>query len=216
MSKLTIALTAALALASLTGCKKEPESAPAPAKPAKSTDTTPAQPADKKGETAKPETKTETKGAEPTQETAEGAAKLFAAAMASGDFMRASELTDPTCEGRGKLEELVLLLDDAKKKGGEAEMVVGFLTATFSKPWQGAKAAISAQEGRNARCRYTLASNDTRDVTLQNTDGKWYVFATEEVMAVSKTQAEQMAPDKAPPANPTTPPAGTQPEQPQK
>lgn len=207
MKKLMMVMVAAGIAGLTSGCSKEdPKSQPPAATPAAPTTsgttapapTKPADPAAKPAE-AKPAAESL------TQETPQGAAKLFVAAMGAADFERAVELADPACEARGELETMLTTITQAESKNAE---IAQLLIVSFAGPWKGAQIVEGVEEGKNAKYQFKLNNNSVVDVTMQKTDNKWYVFATKDIL---RPQASGTATPARPAPTPAPAPAPTQP-----
>ncbi len=205
MNKLLVGSLVVAMLAGLPACDQgtKPESKPAaPATP----ETSEPKPEPKAADTAPKPAETKPAAAtEPTQETADGAAKLFVAAMAAGDFMRASDLCDPGAEGRDEILEAAKIIVEAEaKQNPELNKVVKVILDSMTKPWQGAGVTTGPEQGRNASTTFKLTNGVSKDVVMQKTDGKWFAFPTRGIVTVSKAEVPA-EPTPATPAPTPTP-----------
>lgn len=216
MNKLLVGSLVVAMLAGLPACDQgtQPQAKPAdPSTPAKSEPASEAKPADTAPKPeAKPADAKPAPAAAPTQDTADGAAKMFVAAMAAGDFMRASDLCDPGAEGRDEILEAAKIIVEAEaKQNPELNKVVKVILDSMTKPWQGAEVTTGPEQGRNASTTFKLSNGVTRDVVMQKTDGKWFAFPTRGIVTVTKTEVpaepKPATPAPAPTPAPDQPPS---------
>ncbi len=141
-----------------------------------------------------------------TQDTSDGAMKLFLKAVKSGDFRRIAELTDPASEAYESLSTMGEQLDPATANPNVPKEQLEFVRSMFSMPWKNTRAEkVSEGEGR-AKFLVTFGVPDekdpnstptTRTIDLNLFQGVWRILATNDLL-------RPPAPQKLP-TNPPTP-----------
>ena len=196
---MSVALAFAL-LGGTAGC--EAKSSDAAAGDHKSPSTTPTSaPAaskapEKKAEEAKPAG--DRADANLTQDTAEGAAKLFVRAMKAGDFESVVLVVDPSSPAYESLSQMADAFNPETANPNvpkeQLEMIRGLLSA----PWK--PATVEKVTEGEGRCEFRVFFGDEslrRDMTVTEFRGVWRVIATDDLLR----------PPVAPKATPQTPPA---------
>lgn len=149
--------------------------------------------------------------AAPTQETSEGAVKLFIQAMQKGDFQRVVELCDPGSEAYEDLQKMAEAFDPAKANPNIDKATFDVIKDFFTKPWKDVETKLVAEQG--TRAQYTLSfhyiddkdkqrkKGEDRTMDLNQFEGKWLVLVSSQLMK----PAVPVAVPGAPPA-PVMPP----------
>lgn len=155
---------------------------------------------------------------EPTQDTSEGALKLFITNLKAGEFNKVAELCDPGSASYAEFTDMCKQLDfstaNPKIQKAELEIVRNF----FIKPWQDVEHSLVAEQGPRAQYTIKFFGMDpktnkrteigTQTIDLNQFEGKWRVIATEQLLRPGQTptpaQPQQPAPapsDQAKPAD---------------
>ncbi|MBL8746750.1 MAG: hypothetical protein JNK58_10390 [Phycisphaerae bacterium] len=150
--------------------------------------------------------------AAPTQETSEGAVKLFIAAMKKGDFHKVVELADPGSEAYDDLQKMAEAFDPDRANPNIDKATFDVIKEFFTKPWKDVETKLVAEQG--ARAQYTLSffyidektkerkKGEDRTLDLNQFDGLWRVLVSSQLM---KPATPSPIPGVAP-ANTTPPP----------
>lgn len=141
---------------------------------------------------------------EPDPTTVEGSAKLFAAAMAAGDYVGAAEVTDPSSPARETLagigEQLVMIeqqisgsveLPDEQKLAGQ--LVLQAMRSVYADPFTEVNVEVVEldEEGDLALAELTFPGmgEDGADLVqpaqFNRFDGVWLLFLTEDLLRPS-------------------------------
>lgn len=203
----TVALAFAL-MGGTAGCEaKSSDVAPGDAKaPAAPAHPQPAPAADKGAEKKAADTKPAPSSAEEnlTQDTAEGAAKLFVRAMKAGDFESVVLVVDPTSPAYESLSQMADAFNPETANPNvpkdQLEMIRGLLT----NPWK--PATLEKVEEGEGRTQFRVLFGDEslfREMTVTEFRGVWRVIATDELL---RPPAKPNATTQHP-AAPSTPPA---------
>lgn len=196
---MTVALAFAL-MGGTAGCEaKSSDAAPGETKAPAGSNPAPA--ADKGADNKAPDSKPAAPSADEnlTQDTAEGAAKLFVRAMKAGDFESVVLVIDPTSPAYESLSQMADAFNPETANPNvpkdQLEMIRGLLTS----PWKPATLKqISKGEGVHL---FHVEFGDEglyREMTVTEFRGVWRVIATDELLR---------PPVKQPPTLPSTPPA---------
>lgn len=207
---MTVALAFAL-LGATAGCEaKSSDAAPgnekAPAAP------TPAPAADK-GAEKKPDAMPAGDSAEEnlTQDTAEGAAKLFVRAMKTGDFESVVLVVDPSSPAYQSLSEMADAFNPETANPNVPKEQLEMIRGLLSSPWKPATLTkVKEAEGR-WEFRVVFGDEDLhRDMTVTEFRGVWRVIATDDLLRPPVAPKAPAQAPAAPPASSTPPaPAGS-------
>ncbi|MDX2114127.1 MAG: hypothetical protein SFZ24_00720 [Planctomycetota bacterium] len=142
--------------------------------------------------------------AEATQETSEGAVKLFVAAMKKGDFHRVVELTDPGSVAYNDLQEMAAAMDPETANPNIQKAELDIIRDFFTKPWQDVEHKLVAEQGHRAQFKLHFYTTDAqskqrkltgeRTVDLNQFEGQWRVLVSPDLMRPSAPASTPTAP----------------------
>jgi hypothetical protein len=159
--------------------------------------------------------------AEPTQDTSEGALKLFIAHIKKGEFTKVAELCDPGSESFNDFTEMAKQLDPATANPKIPAEQLQIIRDFFTKPWQDVEHALIAEQGPRAQYSIKFFGIDPKTqkrtetgaqtIDLNQFEGKWRIIATPQLLRPGQSPTAP-APTAAPaPADATKPADGAAP-----
>lgn len=124
-----------------------------------------------------------------TQATPQGAVFIFTDAMAKGDFMLASQVSDPTSVGYADLVKLADAFKIAAERNPDQASQLEAVIAILSNGWVGLQTEMISMREDRARFNFTFRSGATRAVDVIESNGIWRIFIPEKLIDASFSAA---------------------------
>ncbi len=119
--------------------------------------------------------------------TAEDAMRVWAEAMARGDFETVIFATDPTSPVFGELQDMAASFASAEDNENVPPGMTEWLINVFTGPWKGAERTLVAERDNQAQFDVELAGGAVKTVDLNKYGGSWRVIATDDLMKPGDT-----------------------------
>lgn len=178
-----IVLLLAASLTALSACDRKQSAPETPAAPAPSAAS---QPTPQTAATPRASTSDED---HTTQATPQGAVFIFTDAMAKGDFMLASQVSDPTSVGYADLVKLADAFKIAAERNPNQASQLDAVIAILSNGWEGLQTEMISMREDRARFNFTFRSGVTRPVDVIENNGIWRIFIPEKLIDASFSAA---------------------------
>lgn len=189
--------------------------------PARAEDAAP-KPAPAPAPKATPATSGATSEGEATDQTSDGAMKLFAKAMKEGDFNRVVEMIDPSSEVHQDFVEMAEAFDPATANPNVPPAMLQMIKDVFTKPWEDVEIVKDGE--KDSRAQFTVkfmhtdeatkerVARSTQAVQLNEHTGTWKVLAGRELLQTGPVPSLPIDPSATPGAAPAQPAEPAKPE----